>query len=255
MSIEISIREAAKVLRPARRVLAITGAGISADSGLPTYRGIGGLYEEELTEDEVPIEVALSGQMLREKPAITWKYLSQIERSCRNARHNAGHAALASMARCFERLTVLTQNIDGFHRDAGQSDLIEIHGNFRELYCAECGLDWRVVDYSGLSMPPRCEHCRGPVRPRVVLFGEMLPELALAKLYASIEDGVDAVLSIGTTSVFPYISGPVEQAARIGLPTIEINPTDSEVSKIVSHRIKACAAEVLPALLKELERP
>jgi NAD-dependent deacetylase len=254
MSLEAAIREVAAVLRPARRVLVITGAGISADSGLPTYRGIGGLYEQEMTEDQIPIEEALSGSMMRQRPALTWKYLSQIERACRGAGHNAGHIALASMQRCFKRLTVLTQNIDGFHRDAGQRELIEIHGNFRELYCTECGKESRVVNYSALSFPPRCDDCHGLIRPRVVLFGEMLPERALARLYDCLDQGLDAVLSVGTSSVFPYISGPVEQAARVGVPTIEINPGESEVSRIVRHRIGARAAEALPLLLRELER-
>lgn len=236
------------MLRRARRVLVITGAGISADSGLPTYRGIGGLYESDVTEDAMPIEVALSGQMLRSNPAVTWKYLMQVESCCRGARPNAGHTALARMANGFRKFTVLTQNIDGFHRDAGQEKLIEIHGNVHELFCTECGRQWWVKDYAHLQTPPRCEDCRGPVRPRVVLFGEALPPLAVERLEGALRDGVDLVMSIGTTSVFPYISGPVKQAARMGVPTIEINPGESEVSSLVRVRIPERAAAVLPRL-------
>lgn len=242
------------MLASARRVLVITGAGISADSGLPTYRGIGGLYESEVTEDEVPIETALSGAMLRARPALTWKYLLQIESSCRAAKANAAHVALARMAARYRRFTVLTQNIDGFHRAAGQERLIEIHGNVHELYCTECAKHWTVVDYSQLQVPPRCEDCRGAVRPKVVLFGEMLPAKALAQLDEALDEGVDAVVSVGTTSVFPYIAGPVIQAARIGVPTIEINPGESEVSSIVGLRIRARAVDVLPRLLDRLSR-
>ncbi|MCC2656136.1 MAG: NAD-dependent protein deacylase [Panacagrimonas sp.] len=242
------VEEAGSLLRRARRVLVITGAGISADSGLPTYRGIGGLYETDMTEDDLPIEVALSGQMLRARPAVTWKYLSQVECACRGARPNAGHFALARMANGFRRLTVLTQNIDGFHRDAGQEHLIEIHGNVHELFCTECRREWWVKDYAHLQTPPRCEDCHGPVRPRVVLFGEQLPASAIERLEAAMDEGVDLVMSIGTTSVFPYIAGPVIQAARIGLPTIEINPGESEVSSVVSVRIPERAATVLPRL-------
>lgn len=248
------VQRATDVLASARRVLVITGAGISADSGLPTYRGIGGLYESELTEDEVPIETALSGAMLRMRPALTWKYLLQIESSCRAAKANAAHVALVRMSGRYRRFTVLTQNIDGFHRAAGQERLIEIHGNVHELYCTECARQWTVTDYSHLSVPPRCEDCRGPVRPRVVLFGEKLPAAALAQLDAALDEGVDAVVSIGTTSVFPYIAGPVVQAARIGVPTIEINPGESEVSPIVALRIRARAVDVLPRLLDRLSR-
>jgi NAD-dependent deacetylase len=152
----------------------------------------------------------------------------------------------------FRRFTVLTQNIDGFHRDAGSTRLIEIHGNLRQLFCTECGRRWQVADYSHLSLPPRCEDCRGPVRPAVVLFGEQLPAPAIQQLEAALAEGVDAVLSIGTTSVFPYIAGPVVQAARIGVPTIEINPGDTEVSSVVRLRLRDRAAAVLPRLLSAL---
>lgn len=248
MSTEALVEQAGALLRRARRVLVITGAGISADSGLPTYRGIGGLYERDLTEDDLPIEVALSGQMLRARPALTWKYLSQVECACRGAGPNAGHFALARMANGFRRFTVLTQNIDGFHRDAGQEHLIEIHGNVHELYCTECRREWWVRDYAHLRTPPRCDDCHGPVRPRVVLFGEQLPTGAIERLESTLDEGVDLVMTIGTTSVFPYIAGPVVQAARIGLPTIEINPGESEVSSVVSVRIPERAAVVLPRL-------
>lgn len=245
---EAVIEEAGSLLRRARRVLVITGAGMSADSGLPTYRGIGGLYESEHTEDAVPIEVALSGQMLRAQPVLTWKYLMQVESACRGAKPNAGHIALARMANGYKRFTVLTQNIDGFHRDAGQDHLIEIHGNVHELFCSECQREWWVQDYAHLQPPPRCEDCRGAVRPRVVLFGEALPALAVERLEAALNEGVDLVMSIGTTSVFPYIAGPVIHAARMGVPTIEINPGESEVSSVVALRIAERAATVLPRL-------
>jgi NAD-dependent deacetylase len=239
-------------LKRARRVLAITGAGISADSGLPTYRGIGGLYEDELTEDALPIEEALSGYMMQTRPEITWKYIHQIESSCRGKKHNAGHEALATLQSRYQRFTVLTQNIDGFHRAAGSKDLIEIHGCVHELYCVRCGAERAVPDYAGMEVLPSCRHCAGLVRPRVVLFGEMLPEVALERLQATLEEGVDLVLSIGTTSVFPYIAGPVIQAARQGIPTVEINPGTTEISHLVRYRIRERAAVALPELARRL---
>ena len=248
MSVDSLIAEAAALLKRARRVLVITGAGMSADSGLPTYRGIGGLYESDSTEEGLPIEVALSGQMLRTRPALTWKYLMQVECACRGARPNAGHLALARMGNGFKRMTVLTQNIDGFHREAGQEHVIEIHGNVHALQCTECGREWWVKDYAKLQTPPRCDDCHGPVRPRVVLFGEQLPVAAVQQMESALQEGVDVVLTVGTTSVFPYIAGPVIQAARIGVPTIEINPGESEVSSVVRLRIPERAAVVLPRL-------
>src|SRR3546814_7450502 len=118
-----------KALRQAERILIITGAGLSADSGLPTYRGLGGLYNGE-TEDGLPIEVALSGPTLRRDPALCWKYLAEIGRACLQAEPNAGHVAIAELQRRKSGAWVLTQNIDGFHRRAGSppDTLIELHG-------------------------------------------------------------------------------------------------------------------------------
>lgn len=239
-----TVAQVAEQLRAARRVLVITGAGISADSGLPTYRGIGGLYEEKLTGDEVPIEVALSGEMLSLEPQLTWKYIHQIESSCRGAQCNEAHRVLAAMQDRFE-VCVLTQNIDGFHRVAGSRNLIEIHGNIHELHCVQCDYETRVTDYSAIEIPPRCPQCGALVRPRVVLFGEMLPEAALDALYQQMRRGFDLVLSIGTTSGFPYIAGPVHEARRAGVPTIEINPGETAVSSVVDFRLKQRAATAM----------
>jgi NAD-dependent deacetylase len=244
------VRHAADILRGARRALFITGAGISADSGLPTYRGIGGLYEDSATEDGVPIEVALSGPMLGANPALCWKHIGRIEEACRGAKHNGAHAFLAEFERRSPETWVLTQNVDGFHRDAGTRNLIEIHGNVHELFCMakSCGWTATVPDYASLTLPPRCPDCSALVRPAVVLFGEVLPDSAIRDLQREAMRGFDAVVSIGTTSAFPYIAGPVVVAAKSGIPTIEINPGESEVSGIVSVRLRAGAAAALAAV-------
>ena len=253
MSDFVPMRALAVELARAKRVLVITGAGISADSGLPTYRGVGGLYDNGPTEDGVAIEDALSGAMMRARPELCWKYLGEIERACRGRQPNAGHEVLAALAPHYQQFTVLTQNVDGFHRSAGSRDLIEIHGNLHRLHCSFCAYETEVADYSGLDLPPSCPYCAGLVRPRVVLFGEALPEYELTRLYQVIEQGVDLVISIGTTSVFPYIAQPVIAAARKGVPTAEINPGSSEVSHLVRYRIRERAAVALLELREMLE--
>lgn len=236
-----TVTRIAETLRGSRRLLFITGAGISADSGLPTYRGIGGLYNNRMTEEDLPIETALSGAMMEARPAITWKYLHQIEASCRGARFNDAHAIIAEWQDPFE-VCVLTQNIDGFHRAAGSRNLIEIHGDIHDLFCTRCTYQTTVEDYSGLAMPPACPRCRALVRPRVVLFGEALPADAITHLYDELDQGFDLIFSIGTTSVFPYIAGPVVQASQLGIPTVEINPADTNVSRFVDYKLAAGAA-------------
>ncbi|EIJ44198.1 NAD-dependent protein deacetylase, SIR2 family [Beggiatoa alba B18LD] len=240
------LKTIAEHLRDAQRILFITGAGMSADSGLPTYRGIGGLYDGKLTHDNMPIEVALSGDMLMRKPEITWKYLLEIEKSCRGASFNRGHEVIAEIEQAKPETWVLTQNIDGFHRLAGNKHVIEIHGRVYDLHCVKCRYQFSVTDYTELAgFPPSCPKCSGLVRPNVVLFGEMLPEPALHRLYKVLEDGVDLVFTIGTTSVFPYIAQPVLAARSLGIPTVEINPGRTEVSYAVRYKVARGAAAVL----------
>ena len=116
---EFILAEAAAELAGARRILFITGAGLSADSGLPTYRGLGGLYHDRLTEEGLTIEQALSGRTLSQRPDITWKYLAEIEANCRGAQPNAAHRLIAALEQEKDSVWVLTQNIDGLHRAAG----------------------------------------------------------------------------------------------------------------------------------------
>lgn len=113
---ERELERTVTILGGARSVLFITGAGISAESGLPTYRGIGGLYNVENAEGDMPIEEVLSGPTFRRRPELTWKHLHRLENACRGARFNRAHEILALMESCFERCWVLTQNVDGFHR-------------------------------------------------------------------------------------------------------------------------------------------
>lgn len=241
-------------LRRARRVLVITGAGISADSGLPTYRGIGGLYNDQHTEDGLPIEVALSGEVMQVRPDLSWKYLAQIESACRAAGPNAAHEIIARLQDIVPT-TVLTQNIDGFHRQAGSRDLIEIHGDLFELFCMDCAHELSVRDYAQLSpLPPPCPKCAGPLRPAVVLFGEALPTLALRRLSQVLDEGYDLVFSIGTTSVFPYIAQPFAIARQLGAVAVEINPGTTEVSRYAHHTWRCGAADAMRALWAALMR-
>lgn len=244
--------EIVELFSAASRILFITGAGISADSGLPTYRGVGGLYHERLTEDGLTIEAALSGAMMQQRPDIAWRYIAEIEANCRGAQPNIAHVVIAALERERASVSVLTQNVDGLHRDAGSRNLIEIHGTIHRLRCMECSQGRTVPDYAGLAIPPLCPKCAGVMRPEVILFGEKLDERDLMRLEAVLSEGLDLVVSIGTTSVFPYISGPVWWAARAGVPTVEINPGDTEVSHVVSHRLRMGAAAAMAGIWRRL---
>lgn len=252
MSVSAQIDRVVQFLREAKRVLVITGAGISAESGLPTYRGVGGLYNSGETEEGFPVEVALSGHMLAQRPELTWKILRQLEETCRNACFNRAHEVVAAMQERLETW-VLTQNVDGFHRDAGSRNVIDIHGDIHDLICTACDYASRAETFADLEPLPRCPSCNAVIRPDVVLFGELLPVEKVRLLERELEAGFDLVFSIGTTSVFPYIAGPVIAAARRHIPTVEINPEVTEVSGIVEVKLSMGAAEAFDTIWSRLE--
>lgn len=240
-----------QAIHRAERILVITGAGLSADSGLPTYRGLGGLYNG-VTAEGMPIEAALSGPMLQRDPALCWKYLAELGRACLNAKPNAGHYAIAELQRRKPGCWVLTQNIDGYHRQAGCAPerLIEIHGELAPLYCQSCGaVSGELAGHLDRPLPPRCDKCAGVLRPPVVLFEEMLPEKAIETLYAELRKGFDLVIAVGTTASFPYIVEPVLRTRQAGDFTVEINPQDGALSPYVDVHIRGKALDVLPVLL------
>jgi len=245
MQKQSELEQVASLLKNARRPLFITGAGMSADSGLPTYRGIGGLYNNRLTDDDIPIEVVLSKTTLLHDPAITWRYLVEIELACRHAQFNTGHQIIAEIEKSKPETWVLTQNIDGFHRAAGSKNVIEIHGRYHDLYCVACDHKQVVESYVELAAVPLCPKCGALVRPNVILFEEALPADELNTLYQKLALGFDIIFSIGTTSVFPYIAAPVMFAYQQGIPTVEINPTKTEISHFVEYKIAHTAADTL----------
>ena len=248
-----------------KRILFVTGAGMSAESGLPTYRGVTGLYNQGVTEDGMPIEDAISGPMLERRPAIAWKYIAQIEEACRGKQPNPGHFAIARLAEMFD-VWVLTQNVDGLHTAAGSKQVIEIHGNVKGIACTLCSFEADVPSYQDLSYNkqgesdpstfPKCPECGNLVRPKVVLFGEALDIVGggenLDTLQAQMRQSFDAVFSVGTTSVFPYIAAPVVMGARGGAFTVEINPGQTEVSDLVDVQVPLPAGGFLQAVVQRL---
>lgn len=252
-SAEQRVDEAAELIRAADSIFFITGAGISADSGLPTYRGVGGLYNDRKTIEGVTIEEALSAGMFRSRPEVTWKYMGEIEASSRSRTFNRGHEVLAELERAKPRVWVLTQNIDGYHLAAGSQNVIEIHGTMRRLRCTQCGETKAIETYAGLSIPPYCESCSGLIRPDVVLFDEPLPDPATLTLERELRRGFELYVSIGTSSLFPYIIQPILFAQMVGLPTIEINPANkTDISKLVTVHVPLRAADALDRIAQRL---
>jgi NAD-dependent deacetylase len=251
---EAALDRVAALLASAGRVLFVTGAGVSADSGLPTYRGLGGLYQDVTTPEGLPIEAILSRDMFRQRPELTWKYLLEVEQASRGATCNAAHRVIAELELELGTVTVLTQNVDGFHHLAGSRNVIDIHGNLHDILCTRCRRHRRVSSYAELAPLPRCSSCGGVERPDVVLFGENLPEEKLDWLMRELGHGFDMVVSVGTSGTFPYIRLPMQHAQVNGWPSVDINPLANSMTAYAEHHLPLRAADACEALWARIQR-
>jgi NAD-dependent deacetylase len=234
-----------------RSVGAITGAGVSAESGIPTYRGKGGIYDDPVEGDRT-VE-ALSGWTLARDPDRTWRAIAALARHARGAFPNAGHLALVEIERRAERFCLLTQNVDGLHRRAGSSNVIDIHGDIFATRCTGCGRRDRKDDIDRLAAAPRCAACAAVLRPDAVLFGEMLPADKVARMHAElVAASPELVLVAGTSALFPYIVSPVEHACRRGRLTVEVNPEPTALSDLVDFALRGPAGDLLPLVAAAL---
>jgi NAD-dependent deacetylase len=226
-------------------VMFITGAGISVSSGLPTYRGVGGLYRGE---SMIPPEVLMSGWMLKHFPGKVWEHLHAIYKASAGAKPNAGHKAISGLE-AFTKVTVVTQNVDGLHLMAGSTNVVELHGNAQSLECTECDYYFKNPAFEEMSGVPRCPDCNSVLRPPVVLFGEQIR--GADKLYAAFEGRMpDVVIAVGTTARFPYILEPLEIAQLNGRTTAVIDPEPCDELRQLSEYVIIDNADSLKQLIK-----
>jgi NAD-dependent deacetylase len=242
------IRKAARDLAASKHVVALTGAGISIDSGIPPFRGKGGLWERF-----DPMEIAHIDAFLQ-NPAKVWNILvKEMKEIVDKARPNDGHWGLAKLEKLGKLKTVITQNIDGLHQAAGNSDVIEFHGNFAWQRCMQCSQKYATREVDVSEIPPRCE-CGGILRPDAVFFGEMIPPDALWRS-RQIASDCDLMLVVGTSAVVqPAALMPVI-AKDNGAKVIEINPESTPLTGDISdYLIKGKAGEVMKRLIEALEK-
>lgn len=229
-------------LRRARHVVVFTGAGVSAESGIPTFRdALSGLWSQYRAEDLATPEA------FQHHPQRVWEWYASRREKVETVQPNPAHHAIAALASRVPRLTLVTQNVDGLHQQAGSADALELHGNIRRVKCF--ARHHRVEDWRTLSgSPPACPQCGSLLRPDVVWFGEMLPEATLEAARQAARN-CDLLLSVGTSSlVYPAAELPY-LAARGGAAVVQVNPAPTPLDETASFNLLGKAGEVLPALL------
>jgi len=229
-------------LRTAESVAVFTGAGISAESGVPTFRGSDGIWKKFKPE-----ELANFDSFMR-NPELVWEWYKHRKTIIASIQPNPGHTALAEMEQRFRRFAVITQNIDNLHRRAGSKTVYELHGNIERNYCTGCGKFFADAGIMAGPEVPRCTSCGSIIRPDVVWFGELLPAVVWDKSVKAAE-GAGIFLSIGTSGVvYPAASLPLI-AKRAGAYVVEINLERTDLSDTADEVILGRSGEILPQLV------
>lgn len=239
-------------LRRTRHIVVFTGAGVSAESGIPTFRdALTGLWQRFDAE-----QLATPGAFRRD-PALVWGWYEWRRMRVKTVEPNPAHVAIAAMAHHVPQFTLITQNVDDLHERAGSNDVIHLHGSIHAPRCFDCTRPAATTseipdgpDGGRRIEPPRCEHCGGYIRPGVVWFGEALPEHAMTRAFQAAE-ACDVLFSVGTSSlVFPAAAIP-QHAAQSGATVIQVNPNATALDPAARFNLRGPAGAILPALVAE----
>lgn len=229
-------------LMTARVVGAFTGAGISAESNIPTFRGDEGLWTKFKPEELANFNAFMKN------PELVWEWYSARKKIIHEAQPNPGHRALAELENIIDEVIVVTQNIDNLHRRAGSTKVYELHGNIERNYCIQCGENYSDEVILAGELPPTCNKCNGLVRPDVVWFGEYLPQDEFAASEEAAQRS-DVFFSLGTSGIV-YPAASIPQAAKYsGAFIIEINPETTPLTEIADVTILGKTGMVLPEIV------
>jgi len=232
---------------PKTSVVVSTGAGVSAESGVPTFRSAGGYWKTFRAESLATPEA------FADHPHAVWEWYEYRRGLVREVDPNPGHYELARWEKYFSDFTLITQNVDGLHRRAGSSEPIELHGNIMLTRCHECG-EFAEVDPPGEGDPiPKCQ-CGGSYRPAVVWFGEMLPRGALERAWEAAARA-DVYLSVGTSSIVQPAASLIQIARQNGAYLIEVNPESTGASCICDAVVRAPSGVALPSIGRRIGVP
>ena len=235
------IEQVRSLLASARRIVAFTGAGISAESGIPTFRGQGGYWRTYRAED------LATPDAFQRDPKLVWEWYDSRRQTIAAAEPNTGHRALADLEKRTAEFTLITQNVDGLHDRAGSRNVIKLHGDIWRVRCTGCGTESTDLRSPLPDLPPRCR-CGALLRPGVVWFGEFLPPGAWSKGEAA-ASRAEVFLTIGTSAVVHPAAGLIDVAHAGGAIVVEVNPDATPYSDVVRYSLRGPAGEILPQLL------
>lgn len=229
-----------KKLKDAEKIIFVTGAGISQESGIPTFRGTNGLWK-----NYDPMRLATIDAFY-DNPKLVWEWYEERRKNILEAKPNLGHLAIANLEK-FKKVIVLTQNIDGLHQKAGSSNVLELHGNIIRIKCTKCEFK-KEIKYSFEILPPKCSNCGNLLRPDVVWFGEPLPQLVWQEAIVQ-ANSCDVMIITGTSLVVSPANTLPLYAKQNGALLIEVNPDKTIMSNDMDYSLRTTSAKGLPRLL------
>ncbi len=234
-------------LTEAKNLVVLTGAGISAESGIKTFRDPDGLWSKLNPAELASVDGFLAN------PELVWEWYQHRREIINSTKPNPGHYALADMEALFENYTLITQNVDRLHQNAGSKNVVELHGNIIENHCNDCKKPYLEDIDINSKKPPICTYCGGNIRPSVVWFGEMLPVEAITKAQQVAQE-CDVFLCIGTSAeVYPAAEIPM-LAKRNGAFCVEINPNRTVITDYMNEKLAYPSGEVLPLLISDYKK-
>ncbi len=230
------------------KTVALSGAGMSVESGIASFRGPGGLWEKYNPEEYGHIST------LRHHPEKAWVMLKEMQIEIMKAKPNKGHYALAELEKMGLLSLIITQNVDGLHHVAGNREVVEFHGNLQTVACMDCGYTVPSSEVPLDKIPPFCAKCGGPVKPEAVFFGEAIPSDALVRANRDSRE-CDLMLVVGTSAaVYPAASMP-EIAKSSGAKVVEINPSETPLTGYISdYIILGSSGEVLEKVVEKIKQ-